>query len=78
MFHAMDKMRTIIEKSGYNLSGITDALGIKKRFNQADLVFIEKILNSDVPDFDSPHYSTSHFNCIEESITNGNRKPEIL
>ncbi|KAI6646861.1 hypothetical protein LOD99_9130 [Oopsacas minuta] len=35
-------MRTMIERNGGNLSGIIDALGIKKRFNQADLVFIEE------------------------------------
>ena len=38
----MENMRIIIDKSGDNLSKITDTIGIKKRFNQADVAFIEE------------------------------------
>ena len=42
MFYSMENMRIMIDKSADNLSKITDTLGIKKRFNQADVAFIEE------------------------------------
>ena len=42
MFYAMENMRIMIDKSGDNLSKITDTIAIKKPFNQADVLFIEE------------------------------------
>ena len=40
MYYAMVKVRKLIQKSDDNLGALTDALGIKKRFNEREVAFI--------------------------------------